>query len=176
MLSSQSNPIPRPSANVNGKTEKVLTQTAVPQPKAEPSSGTSDLLGLDLISSANDEPFGFFASADSAKANEPAVQPKDSKTLEDEEKDFFSQKVPEKSEEKKLTKESILSLYSQAPTAAPLNGFMAQPVNALNQFPTGNAAAFGSMNAPKQVSLTGPPFIIIPNHFYFCVLGLSRPI
>ena len=153
----QSNPIPRPNANVNGKSEKVPSQVALPQPqKAESSSGTTDLLGLDLISSANDEPFGFFTSADSGKPDEAsATQPKEAKTLEDEEKDFFSQKAPEKSVETKLTNKSILSLYnSQAPTAAPLNGFMGQPVNALNQFPTGNPASFGVMNASKPVRCT----------------------
>lgn len=138
---------------MNGKNDKnVLTQPTTAPQKIEPSSATTDLLGLDLMSSANDEPFGFFASADTGKVTETGAHPKDAKTLDDEEKDFFSQKAPEKSEEKKLTKESILSLYSQAHTSAPMNGFMAQPGSALNQFPAGNPA-FGAVNAPKPVSL-----------------------
>lgn len=134
---------------MNGKSEKVQPVQAVPQQKSEQSSASTDLLGLDLISS-NDEPFGFFASADSNKKAETTIPVKDSKTIEDEEKDFFSQKAPEKSEEKKLTKESILSLYSQAPASSHMNGFMAQSVNPLNQFSSGNQAF--AMNASKPVS------------------------
>lgn len=151
----QSNPIPRPNASVNGKSEKAQTaSTASTQPKVDTtaSSGSTDLLGLDLISSGNDEPFGFFASADSTGADATAaiaatnssalVAPLPAKSLEDEEKDFFSQKVPE---EKKLTKESILSLYSKAPASTAMNGFMApQAVGAMSQFPAGNAP-FGTM-------------------------------
>ncbi|KAH9400516.1 Stromal membrane-associated protein 1 [Tyrophagus putrescentiae] len=119
----QSNPIPRPNASVNGKSEKAQTaSTASTQPKVDTtaSSGSTDLLGLDLISSGNDEPFGFFASADSTGADATAaiaatnssalVAPLPAKSLEDEEKDFFSQKA----------------------------------VGAMSQFPAGNAP-FGTM-------------------------------
>ena len=148
----QSNPIPRPNTSVNGKSEKIQTQSTS-TPKAESNSATTDLLGLDLTPSGNDEPFGFFASAETEKKEETVAnnqQGKDPKTLEDEEKDFFSQRAPEKSEEKKLTKESILSLYSQAPSTGNVNGFLGNTVNTMNQFPSGNAT-FGAMNAPNQV-------------------------
>lgn len=162
---------------MNGKSEKAQTaSTASTQPKVDTtaSSGSTDLLGLDLISSGNDEPFGFFASADSTGADATAaiaatnssalVAPLPAKSLEDEEKDFFSQKVPE---EKKLTKESILSLYSKAPASTAMNGFMApQAVGAMSQFPAGNAP-FGTMPgagvaggvplAAKAVRVYGPP-------------------
>ena len=131
---------------MNGKSDKVQTV----QQKPETSSASTDLLGLDLISSANDEPFGFFTSADSTNKSENANKSIETKTIEDEEKDFFSQKIPDKSEEKKLTKESILSLYSQIPTSSQMNGFMVQPVNSLNQqFSSGNPPY--TINAAKSV-------------------------
>lgn len=130
--------------------------------EAATSSASTDLLGLDLISSGNDEPFGFFTSADSTGADATntgaslVAAPAQSKTLEDEEKDFFSQKAPE---EKKLTKESILSLYAKAPPASTgaMNGFMApqQPVNAMNQFPSGaHSVPFGAMPGASNAAVS----------------------
>lgn len=128
-----------------------------PQAKPEANSNVStDLLGLDLVSSSNDEPFGFFASAETSSAttnnNESANSANPAKSLDDEEKDFFSQKVPDKADDKKLTKESILSLYSQAPSTAAMNGIMQAPAmaNHLNQFPPTNQL-FGGI--PNQVQL-----------------------
>ena len=147
----QSNPIPRPSASVNGKSEKVQTQPTVQ--KSENNSASTDLLGLDLTSSTNDETFGFFASAQPTTETETtttaAIQPK---SLDDEEKDFFSQKVPEQTEQKKLTKESILSLYSKSSNSNRINGFMTKhelQTNSINQFPVNQP--FGTTN---QVYLT----------------------
>lgn len=109
---------------------------------------------------SNDE-FGFFASADTsttsaaaaaapvatvtggglidttvstaggeAKAPEPA-------NLDKEEHDFFNQKVPDPVEKSKMTKESILSLYAQAPAPS---AFMPGPGG------VGVAAAAGGGN------------------------------
>uniref|UniRef100_A0A6P6XKB4 Stromal membrane-associated protein 1-like n=1 Tax=Dermatophagoides pteronyssinus TaxID=6956 RepID=A0A6P6XKB4_DERPT len=151
----QSNPIPRPTLNSNGKIESKVSNTTQQQQQQQKSesnqtlsSASADLLSLDLgstntnNSNNNNEAFGFFASASdntklSTKSNDNNQSSSSSnsgqstttttvnKTLDDEEKDFFNQKTTtiddNNKDVKKLTKESILSLYSKTPNNL-LNG------------------------------------------------------
>lgn len=83
------------------------------------SNGSADLLGLDTTKpepkpSTNDDIFSSFFSAPEIPA-----QPKPDKTKSDlktEEENFFKQPAPTEKEKSKLTKDSILALYSQTPS------------------------------------------------------------
>lgn len=83
------------------------------------SNGSADLLGLDTTKpepkpSANDDIFSSFFSAPEKPA-EP--KPEESKSdLKTEEENFFKQPAPTEKEKSKLTKDSILALYSQTPS------------------------------------------------------------
>lgn len=100
-------------------------------------SSSADLLDLDLgppattaTSLSDNEPFGFFTSADTTSSTEnnlePSVKNVIENSLDQQEKDFFNQITSETKDEKKLTTESILSLYSKSMNPVPsavLNGF-----------------------------------------------------
>ncbi|KAH7646353.1 stromal membrane-associated protein 2-like protein [Dermatophagoides farinae] len=132
----QSNPIPRPTPNSNGKVESKASNTPQQQ-KSESnqtaSSSSADLLNLDLGSTNNNnnEVFGFFASA-------PETKPATTKSNENDQS-LISQS---KEDVKKLTKESILSLYSQTPT------------NLLN----GTAYSGNSNTSSSSSSMSNPQF------------------
>lgn len=114
------------------------------------SNGAADLLGLDTNTKpdskpANDDIFSSFFSAPSEKVAEP--KPEDLKPdLKTEEENFFKQAAPTEKEKSKLTKDSILALYSQTPSTNLGNQFNpVQPVQA-----TQPAYQFGNVFQHQQ--------------------------
>ncbi|XP_050356364.1 stromal membrane-associated protein 1-like [Nymphalis io] len=91
------------------------------------SNGSADLLGLDTVKpevkpTNNDDIFSNFFSAPQEKPAEP--KPEELKPdLKTEEENFFKQAAPTEKEKSKLTKDSILALYSQTPANTLANQF-----------------------------------------------------
>lgn len=98
--------IPKPKSSISPK----LGRNTPPTAEAKPSNGAADLLGLDTAK-PNDDIFSSFFSAPQEKPVEP---PKED--LKTEEENFFKQAAPTEKEKSKLTKDSILALYSQTPS------------------------------------------------------------
>lgn len=104
------------------------------------SNGSADLLGLDTgkpeaKQTTNDDIFSSFFSAPQEKLAEtpkPEVQTSDLKV---EEENFFKQPAPTEKEKSKLTKDSILALYSQTPTTNLINQFSTVPQLQPQAFP-----------------------------------------
>ncbi|VVC93438.1 unnamed protein product [Leptidea sinapis] len=123
--------IPKPKSSVSPKLGR-----STPTNQTEPtkvSNGSADLLGLDMKpetkSTNNDDIFSTFFSAPNKV--EPQLEQKND--LKAEEENFFKQPVPTEKEKSKLTKDSILALYSQTPL---VNQFNPNPPQ---QFPIGTA-------------------------------------
>ncbi|XP_047506717.1 stromal membrane-associated protein 2 isoform X2 [Pieris napi] len=139
---------PLPAPSVDKKYNKSDVIPSIPKPKSsvspklsrntpvetKPSNGAADLLGLDTAmpstkpeqKSTNDDIFSSFFSAPEKPAEVPQEQKSDLKT---EEENFFKQSAPTEKEKSKLTKDSILALYSQTP----MNQF--NPVPQMQQIP-----------------------------------------
>lgn len=112
------------------------TTTTTAKPASNTSSGTLDLLGLDVPSvsstngdASNGDPFGDFLAAPAAgtitniaatTGNMPSTGTQES--TKNEEENFFNQKLPEGGSDK-MTKDSILALFTQnqTPQAPPAN-------------------------------------------------------
>ncbi|XP_041980475.1 stromal membrane-associated protein 1 [Aricia agestis] len=119
--------IPKPKSSVSPKLGRNTPPTLAEPSK--PSNGSADLLGLDTTKPeppkpANDDIFSSFFSAPQEKPAEPAAAPKTD--LRTEEENFFKQPAPTEKEKTKLTKDSILALYSQTPSNT-MNQFNPQP-------------------------------------------------
>ncbi|XP_063629354.1 stromal membrane-associated protein 1 [Cydia splendana] len=104
--------IPKPKSSVSPKLGR-----STPTAQAEPPKPTSsaDLLGLDTSKpeAKQDDIFSSFFSA----PQEPIEPPKEVKPdLKTEEENFFKQPAPTEKEKNKLTKDSILALYSKTPS------------------------------------------------------------
>ncbi|KAI8432685.1 hypothetical protein MSG28_013650 [Choristoneura fumiferana] len=137
--------IPKPKSSVSPKLGR-STPTAQPEP-TKPSS--ADLLGLDTSkpdSKPSDDIFSSFFSAPQESVEPPKEVKPDLKT---EEENFFKQPAPTEKEKNKLTKDSILALYSQTPsnlasqftpsfTATTQNQFNQPAQNQFNQQPPQN--------------------------------------
>ncbi|KAF7487686.1 Stromal membrane-associated protein 2 [Sarcoptes scabiei] len=184
----QSNPIPRPVPNVNSKLEKTQENQKI-------ESSSADLLDLDLgppattaTSLSDNEPFGFFTSADTTSSTEnnlePSVKNVIENSLDQQEKDFFNQITSETKDEKKLTTESILSLYSKSMNPVPsavLNGFQSALPSNLS-----TASQFNNLNPlynPTHQTMISSnptnPFLanscnnLIPNNQQSLIQGIS---
>lgn len=120
----QANSLPRPNSN-SSPVSNTIKADKIHQ-KIEIGSNSTDLLGLEISlteAKTDDDSFGLFVSSvpipDSSDSINSEIK-SDSKTKSEEESDFFNQKAPI-DQDKKLTKESILSLYgSAAPPQQPL--------------------------------------------------------
>ncbi|KPM11701.1 stromal membrane-associated protein 2-like protein [Sarcoptes scabiei] len=183
-----SNPIPRPVPNVNSKLEKTQENQKI-------ESSSADLLDLDLgppattaTSLSDNEPFGFFTSADTTSSTEnnlePSVKNVIENSLDQQEKDFFNQITSETKDEKKLTTESILSLYSKSMNPVPsavLNGFQSALPSNLS-----TASQFNNLNPlynPTHQTMISSnptnPFLanscnnLIPNNQQSLIQGIS---
>ncbi|RVE51798.1 hypothetical protein evm_003601 [Chilo suppressalis] len=141
--------IPKPKSSVSPKLGR---STPTNQPDTtKTSNGSTDLLGLDTTkpeAKPNDDIFSSFFSAPQEKPVEtkPEEQKSDLKT---EEENFFKQPAPTEKEKSKLTKDSILALYSQTPSNTLVNQF-----NSVSQ--TQPAYSFGSTNAFQQPAYNIP--------------------
>ncbi|XP_032523857.2 stromal membrane-associated protein 1 [Danaus plexippus] len=129
--------LPKPKSSVSPKLGR---NTPTNQVETKTSDISADLLGLDTKQETkppnNDDIFSSFFSAPQEKpAEKPAEVKPDLKT---EEENFFKQPAPTEKEKSKLTKDSILALYSQTPANTLANQFnqvQPQPGNTLaNQF------------------------------------------
>lgn len=118
--------IPKPKSSVSPKLGR---STPTSQAEAKPSNGAADLLGLDTSkpeAKPSDDIFSSFFSAPQEKPAEP--KPEEPKSdLKAEEENFFKQAAPTEKEKSKLTKDSILALYSQTPSTNLGNQFNAAP-------------------------------------------------
>lgn len=111
--------IPKPKSSVSPKLGR-STPPAHPD-TSKTSNGSADLLGLDTAKPdpvpSNDDIFSSFFSAPQERPAEP-VKNDISNDLKVEEENFFKQPAPSEKEKSKLTKDSILALYSQTPVGA----------------------------------------------------------
>lgn len=148
--------IPKPKSSVSPKLGRSTPPTAQSD-ASKASNGAADLLGLDTGSKsdakpANDDIFSSFFSAPQEKPAE--TKPEDLKPdLKTEEENFFKQAAPTEKEKSKLTKDSILALYSQTPASNLVNQFNpvppVQPVQPA--YPAfGNVYQAGYSNMPVQ--------------------------
>ncbi|XP_034826307.1 stromal membrane-associated protein 1 [Maniola hyperantus] len=112
--------IPKPKSSVSPKLGRNTPTNQTNQADTnKTSNGAADLLGLDTSSKPevkqtnNDDIFSSFFSAPVEK---PELKPEETKPdLKTEEENFFKQPAPTEKEKSKLTKDSILALYSQTP-------------------------------------------------------------
>ncbi|KAL4708678.1 hypothetical protein ACJJTC_008204 [Scirpophaga incertulas] len=108
--------IPKPKSSVS---PKLCRNTPTNQTETKPSNGSADLLGLDNCTvempPPSDDIFSSFFSAPQEKSTEPKPE-LDKSDLKVEEENFFKQAAPTEKEKSKLTKDSILALYSQSPS------------------------------------------------------------
>lgn len=137
--------LPKPKSSVSPK----LSRTVTTQPPLEvkPSNGSADLLGLDTSipetkTTNNDDIFSSFFSA-AAPEPPPVVSKIEGTDLKTEEENFFNQPAPTEKEKSKLTKDSILALYSQTPATNLVN----QPHNQFNSQPNTFYSNFQGMPA-----------------------------
>ncbi|CAL4069087.1 unnamed protein product [Meganyctiphanes norvegica] len=125
------NTSPSPAATTSApSTASITTTTTIPA--SNTSSGTLDLLGLDVPTAistngdtSNGDPFGEFLAAPamgtssiSSTGNIAATPAAAQESTKNEEENFFNQKLPEGGSDK-MSKDSILALFSQNQTAAP---------------------------------------------------------
>lgn len=141
--------LPKPKSSVSPKLGR-STPTNAQAEASKPSNGSADLLGLDTAvtktenkPSNNDDIFSSFFSAPQEKPAEPKLE-EQKPDLKAEEENFFKQAAPTEKEKSKLTKDSILALYSQTPSTNLGNQF--------NPVQPAQPAYFGSFQAPPQYS------------------------
>ncbi|KAJ0171439.1 hypothetical protein K1T71_012989 [Dendrolimus kikuchii] len=138
--------IPKPKSSVSPKLGRNTPPTSQAE-SSKASNGSTDLLGLDS-GKPDSKPApsdDIFSSFFSAPQDKPAEVPKTElkNDLKVEEENFFKQAAPTEKEKSKLTKDSILALYSQAPSSNLVNQFQPQPV----QYPFGYQQGY---NMPSQ--------------------------
>ncbi|CAG5055262.1 unnamed protein product [Parnassius apollo] len=123
--------IPKPKSSVSPKLGR-NTPTSSQADTSKTSNGSTDLLGLDTgkpepKSTTNDDIFSSFFSAPQEKPSESPKPEEVKPDLKTEEENFFKQAAPTEKEKSKLTKDSILALYSQTPATNLVNQFNAVP-------------------------------------------------
>ncbi|KAI5638355.1 putative GTPase activating protein for arf domain-containing protein [Phthorimaea operculella] len=143
--------IPKPKSSVSPKLGRSTPVSQSQEPK--PSNGAADLLGLDTSKpeTKNDDIFSSFFSAPEkpAKPNPEQTKP----DLKTEEENFFKQAAPSEKEKSKLTKDSILALYSQTPST-----------NLANQF-NPSFQPFGTYQQPQAQNFNVPVQNGMPQQF-----------
>lgn len=180
-------PLPAPSADKKYNKSDVIPSIPKPKSSVSPklgrntpthqtdtsktSNGSADLLGLETTkpepkSSNNDDIFSSFFSAPQEKPAETKTE-EQKPDLKTEEENFFKQAAPTEKEKSKLTKDSILALYSQTPTNTLANQFnlsqQAQPGSSL--FSTVyQPPAFNNMGMPNGMQ-SFKQFQPMPNQF-----------
>lgn len=147
--------LPKPKSSVSPKLGR---STPTNHTETKPSNGSADLLGLDTSKpeTKNDDIFSSFFSAEKPPDPKPEEQKQDLKT---EEENFFNQPAPSEKEKSKLTKDSILALYSQTPSANIGNQF-GPPAYQFGayQTPSGSAQYNNmSQNVPVQQNMQNIP-------------------
>lgn len=117
-LPKPTNPSPKPVRQSHSQTKQKTAVSATIEEKHF-SSNATDLLGLQN----GEDGFGGFLSASSIDNKNSSVETKeDNKTAtQSEEESFFNQLAPTEKEKAKLTKDSILALYSNTPTVNKFN-------------------------------------------------------
>lgn len=156
--------LPKPKSSVSPKLGRNTPTSQAETSKT--SNGSADLLGLDTAKpepkpSTNDDIFSSFFSAPE-KPLEP--KPEESKPdLKTEEENFFKQPAPTEKEKSKLTKDSILALYSQTPSNTLASQFNpVQPIQ--NTYPFGTYQPYNNM--PMQNGIQSfNQFQSMPNQF-----------
>lgn len=118
--------IPKPKSSVSPKLGRSTPTNQADTSRS--SNGSADLLGLDTTkpetkSSNNDDIFSSFFSAPQEKPVEAPKPEQPKNDLKTEEENFFKQAAPTEKEKSKLTKDSILALYSQTPSTNLANQF-----------------------------------------------------
>lgn len=117
--------LPKPKSSVSPKLGRATPPTSQPE-TSKVSNGAADLLGLDTTKPdtkpANDDIFSSFFSAPQEKQTEIKTE-QTKPDLKAEEENFFKQAAPTEKEKSKLTKDSILALYSQTPSTNLANQF-----------------------------------------------------
>lgn len=110
--------IPKPKSSVSPK----LGRSTPNQAEASKANGatSADLLGLDTTKAEakppSDDIFSSFFSAPHVPAPTEQKPEENKPDLKAEEQNFFNQAAPTEKEKSKLTKDSILALYSQTPS------------------------------------------------------------
>lgn len=143
--------LPKPKSSISPKLGRNTPPTSQTD-TGKASNGSADLLGLDsgkteVKPTASDDIFSTFFSAPQEKTAEvPKLEPKND--LKAEEENFFKQAAPTEKEKSKLTKDSILALYSQTPPTNLVNQFQPQPV----QYPPFGYQQ-GYSNVPAQQAI-----------------------
>ncbi|KPJ19704.1 Stromal membrane-associated protein 2 [Papilio machaon] len=130
--------LPKPKSSVSPKLGR-STPTSSQTDTTKSSNGSADLLGLDTgkietKTSTNDDIFSSFFSAPQEKPAE-VPKPETKSDLKAEEENFFKQAAPTEKEKSKLTKDSILALYSQTPNTNLVNQFSSVPPGQPQAFP-----------------------------------------
>ncbi|CAH2057127.1 unnamed protein product, partial [Iphiclides podalirius] len=131
--------LPKPKSSVSPKLGR-STPTSNQMDTGKISNGSADLLGLDTgkpdtKQTTNDDIFSSFFSAPQEKPSETPKQEELKPDLKVEEENFFKQPAPTEKEKSKLTKDSILALYSQTPTTNLVNQFSTVPQVQPQAFP-----------------------------------------
>ncbi|OWR44521.1 Stromal membrane-associated protein 1 [Danaus plexippus plexippus] len=164
--------LPKPKSSVSPKLGR---NTPTNQVETKTSDISADLLGLDTKQETkppnNDDIFSSFFSAPQEKpAEKPAEVKPDLKT---EEENFFKQPAPTEKEKSKLTKDSILALYSQTPANTLANQFNQVQPQPVYQPPP--PAAFNNMSMPNGMQSFNqfPP---LANQFQPFQNQISQPI
>lgn len=155
--------LPKPKSSVSPKLGR-STPTNIDTGKT--SNGSADLLGLETTKPepkpANDDIFSSFFSAQEMPVEQKAEPKSDLKT---EEENFFKQTAPTEKEKAKLTKDSILALYSQTPSNTLANQFTQQPMQSGSfGFPPYQPAP-GFNNMSMQNGMSFNQFQPMPNQF-----------
>ncbi|GBP54414.1 Stromal membrane-associated protein 2 [Eumeta japonica] len=117
--------LPKPKSSVSPKLGRTTPSI---QMETNTSNGSTDLLGLDSSkaeSKNNDDIFSSFFSA--PQPMEVKIEQKPDLKMEEE--NFFNQAAPTEKEKSKLTKDSILALYSQTPNSNITTQFNPTPMN-----------------------------------------------
>lgn len=110
------NPSPKPGrASSSSSSSTVANTSSLQTTSASDNKQTTDLLGLQN----GEDGFSNFLSAPSAK--EEKIEESKVDNSKSEEESFFNQTAPTEKEKAKLTKDSILALYGNAPTVANFN-------------------------------------------------------
>ncbi|XP_072947911.1 stromal membrane-associated protein 1 [Epargyreus clarus] len=131
--------LPKPKSSVSPKLGRSTPTNQADTSRS--SNGLADLLGLDTAkpdtkTTNNDDIFSSFFSAPQEKPVEAPKAEAPKTDLKTEEENFFKQAAPTEKEKSKLTKDSILALYSQTPSTNLANQFNQVPPQ---QYPFGTA-------------------------------------
>ncbi|XP_023942625.1 stromal membrane-associated protein 1 [Bicyclus anynana] len=150
--------LPKPKSSVSPKLGR---NTPTSQDTSKTSNGSADLLGLDTtvtkpeVKPTNND--DIFSSFFSAPAEKPAPKQEETKPdLKTEEENFFKQAAPTEKEKSKLTKDSILALYSQTPSNTLASQFNSQSTGQFNPVQT-QPGQFNQQTQPGQFNQQSQP-------------------